>query len=94
LRKWRRFPQLVSQPGIGGILGRTEVHQASRAQLDDHEHEQRSEEDVIALKEITAPDLIGVVSHKRRPGVPGLTRCAHIPDVILNSALADSQSEL
>jgi hypothetical protein len=59
LPKWRRLAQLLSHPGIRWVPNHTEVHQASRAQLDNDEQEQRSEEYVIGLKEITCPARFG-----------------------------------
>ncbi len=94
LSEGRRFPQMLSQPGIGGIPGDTEVHQASGAQLGDDEHEQRSEEEVIGLEKVARPYLAGMASQKGRPGLLGRTRVTHFIDVLLNRALANSQSEL
>jgi hypothetical protein len=37
------------------------MDQASRAELDDDEHEEHAEEEIVGLKEITGPNLVGVV---------------------------------
>ena len=82
--KRRRFPQLLGHPGIRRVPRHTEVHQSSRAQLDDDEHEQRSEEQVIRLEEIAGPYLTGMVSQKGGPRLFGRPRFPHFIDVLLN----------
>ena len=90
----RCFPELLSDPGIRGIPGHAKVNEASRAQLDDDEQEYASEEDVIGLKEITGPDLPGMVAEEGCPGRHWGTGPTYLLDVLLDGALADSQSEL
>jgi hypothetical protein len=76
------------------VSGDTKVNHAAGVQLDDDEHEEGAEEDVIGLKEVAGPDWAGVVAQERRPVLLGGERFADLCDVLLDGALAHAQSEL
>jgi hypothetical protein len=84
LCKWHRLAQLLRQPGIGGIPGNTEVHQASRTQLNDDKHEHRLEEQIVCLEEITGPNSSGMVPQKGGPGLFGRPRFTRFTEVFLD----------
>jgi len=92
--KWCGVAQLLSYPPICWVSGDAEVDDTAGAQLDDDEHEDGAEENVIGLKEVAGPDLTGVVAQKRGPVLLGWERTADLGDVLLDGALAHAQSEL
>ncbi len=68
--KRRRLPQLLRDPIIRRRPRDTDMHDAPRAKLRDEEGEERAEEDIMELQEVTGPDVLIMVPDE---GCPGLT---------------------
>lgn len=66
------LPKLLSCPLVCWGAGYPEVHHSSRANLNDEEDEQWSEEQVVDGQEIATPYLAGVVVQESGPGLIGL----------------------
>ncbi len=96
----RGLTQWLRCPRIGGSSRDAEMHHASGAALNDEEDEQRTEEQVINLEEVTGPNLSSMVVQECAPGLSGWFGCCwrwrtSLAHVLLNGALgyADRQLE-
>ena len=61
--------------------------------MDDEKEEDRAEEEVVALDEITGPDVLGVILDERGPCVAARLASAG-PHVLLDRSLAHADTEL
>jgi hypothetical protein len=64
-----RVPQLLRRPLLGRVPRGRDVHDLARALIHQEEEEQRPEEQVVGLHEVTAPDVVSVVLDEGRPGL-------------------------
>jgi hypothetical protein len=88
-----RVPQLLRRPLLGRVPRGRDVHDLARALIHQEEEEQRPEEQVVGLHEVTAPDVVGVVLDE---GCPPLATTAVLADgahVLLNGPLAQLYAE-
>ena len=88
-----RIPQLLCRPLLRGIPGGGNVDHSSRRKVDDEECVHLAEEDVVGLHKVARPDVLGMISQERRPGLstsPG----ADPAHVLLDRALAHLDAEL
>jgi hypothetical protein len=70
------------------------MHHSPRSQFDNHEHRHGAEEDSLGLKEITSPNLAGVITQERGPGLFRGPMFSHACHILLDRALADLNAKL
>jgi hypothetical protein len=70
------------------------MHHSPRPQLDNHEDKHGAEEEIVGLKEVTSPNLAGVVTQERGSGLFRNPMVAHVCHILLNRALADLNAKL
>jgi hypothetical protein len=81
--KWRRFPQLLGDPGIGQVAGHGDMDDISAPQLDDKEGKERTEEEICDEHEVARPDLMRVVVQEGAPALRSRT-CRLVAHVLLH----------
>jgi len=65
----RRLPQLLGNPGVGGVARAVDADDPARAEFDDEEREERPEFQGDELEEVAGPDRLGVVADEGGPGL-------------------------
>lgn len=91
--EWRDVPQLLRCPLRSWGTSNTNVHNASRIDIDDEERKDRSEPDIVGLQEITRPDRM--VSQERAPILPAREfRWSGLDHMSLDRAFCDSDAKL
>ncbi len=67
---WRRLPQLLRDPGIGGRSCHIYMDNFPRLQLDNEERKKWAKEEGSRLQEITGPHLCCMIVQECSPGLP------------------------
>jgi len=70
------------------------MHHSPRPQFANHEHKYGAEEDIVGLKEIASPNLAGVITQERGPGLLRGPMLPHACQLFLGRALADINTNL
>ena len=87
-----RFPQLLGNPGICRIPGKSGMDDLPRLQFDDDEEVKWSQQQIMNGDEIAGPDVAGMVLEE---GGPGLTKAAaSLWHVSLDRPFADPDAQL
>jgi hypothetical protein len=69
------------------------MYDPSRPELDQEEREDRPEQEVVGLEEVTSPDRFGVGAEEGRPALAWRSWLANLAHVLLNRALGNSDPE-
>ncbi len=90
---WGRFSQLLRHPGIGRGSRDSDMDDSSCLEFDEEEGEERSKEEIGDLQEVARPDLSCVSAQKRAPLLTPWLRCANVPHIFLDCALAHPNAQ-
>src|SRR5215469_11452647 len=92
--KGRSFAKLLGHPGVSGRACHADVDHLTRVQEGVEEGKQRAEEQVSHRKKVAGPDLLGMGTQERLPGLSMWSCGAHSSHVFLNSALTNVDAQL
>jgi hypothetical protein len=88
------LPQLLCGPSVARTSCDAHINHLPRVQEGVEEGEERTEEYVGDLQEITGPDLPGMSVKEGRPVLPTWSSRVHLSHLFLDSAFADSNTQL